>query len=223
MPTAHVNQNHSQPHDFILASSSPRRRELLAHVGLPFRVVLPQDSAGVDETPRLGETPAELVQRLSRVKARAVAVNLPLPPRNDEPASIPVIIAADTVVVLAGQILGKPAIPAEAVKMLKALRAQPYHEVFSGVTVGIPASELRQPSGGEPEAAAFDGVFVSATARWKLITRLHRSQVWMRAYTDAEIKAYATTRSPSSSACPRITCSKTKRRTAATPWSSTVP
>jgi septum formation protein len=173
LPLTLVNQQLSQQYDFILASASPRRRELLAHMGLPFRVVLPENGAGVDETPRPGETPAELVQRLSQVKAQAVAASLPQFYPRDELAPIPVIIAADTEVVLAGQILGKPATPAEAVEMLKALRAHSYHEVCSGVTVATPAN-----------------------AAWKLVTRLHRSQVWMRAYSDAEIESYVASGDP---------------------------
>ncbi len=191
-----VNQKLSQQYDFILASASPRRRDLLAHLGLALSVVLPEDGAGVDETARPGETPAELVQRLSRGKAQAVAANLPLFHHWAEPAPIPVIIAADTVVVLAGQILGKPATPAEAVEMLQALRAHQYHEVFSGVTVGVPASARRRAVGDEAEPTAFAGSPASTNANWKLITRLHRSQVWMRAYSDAEIETYVATGDP---------------------------
>jgi septum formation protein len=190
LPSTLVNQKLSQQYDFILASASPRRRELLAHLGLPFRVGPPENGARVDETPHPGETPAELVQRLSQAKAQAVAASLPRFQRRDEVAPIPVIIAADTVVVLAGQILGKPATLGEAVAMLQALRAHPYHDVCSGVTVGAPANTPYQPSGGESEPPA------STNAAWKLITRLHRSQVWMRAYSDAEIETYVASGDP---------------------------
>lgn len=196
LPSTPVNQKLSQPYDFILASASPRRRELLTHVGLPFRVVLPENGAGVDETPQPGETPAKLVQRLSRAKAQAVAASLPLLHQRAELAPIPVIIAADTVVVLAGQILGKPATPAEAVEMLRALRAHQYHEVFSGVTIGLPANEFHQPGGGEAEATTFLASPALVNSNWKLITRLHRSQVWMRAYSDTEIEVYVASGDP---------------------------
>ncbi|MEW5956525.1 MAG: Maf family protein, partial [Chloroflexota bacterium] len=76
---------------FILASASPRRKELLELLGIPFTVVLPESpaenaaaryeasSAGIDETPLPGEAPPDLVQRLSRAKALAVARQLPPP------------------------------------------------------------------------------------------------------------------------------------------------
>ena len=79
----------------VLASASPRRRQLLASLGLDFRVV----AADVPEAPRQEERPDEMVLRLSVAKAEAIA--------NGAPG--PLIIAADTVVALDGDILGKPA------------------------------------------------------------------------------------------------------------------
>jgi septum formation protein len=107
----------------ILASASPRRRELLSLLGLPFAIL----SAPVDETIRAGESPLALVQRLSRAKAQAVAAS----PGHG------LILAADTVVVLPGvedRLLGKPADAAEAEAMLRALRDRT-HKVCSGVAV----------------------------------------------------------------------------------------
>ncbi len=104
----------------LLASASPRRRELLALLGLPFSVVV----ADVDETDGSGEAPPRLVQRLSRAKALAVA--------GRHPAAL--IVAADTTVALDGQSLGKPADAAEATVMLRALRGR-RHQVYSGLTV----------------------------------------------------------------------------------------
>lgn len=195
LPLAQVNQLLSQRFDFILASASPRRRELLTHLGLSFRVVLPESGTQVDETPRPGETPGQLVQRLSRAKARAVAASLPLPHQPDGSAAPPVIIAADTVVVLAGQILGKPASPAEAVQMLKTLRDQRSHDVYSGVTIGVVGGQAAPVTGSTKFAANTAGP-ASANPGLKLITRLHRSQVWMRAYTDSEIEAYVASGDP---------------------------
>ncbi|MGC8827513.1 MAG: Maf family protein, partial [Anaerolineae bacterium] len=105
---------------WVLASASPRQRELLALLGRPFEV-LPAD---IDETNH-GDVPAEeFVRALSRAKARAAA----------ERAAGGLVIACDTIVVLDGRILGKPASPAEAREMLMALRGRP-HQVMTAVTV----------------------------------------------------------------------------------------
>jgi len=85
-----------------LASSSPRRQELLKALGLPFIIV----PAEVDERQQPGESPAALVQSLSQAKATAVATRYP----------DAVVVAADTVVVLDGLVLGKPADAAEAAR-----------------------------------------------------------------------------------------------------------
>src|SRR4051812_41585547 len=97
------------PPTFILASGSPRRRELLGSLGISFRVIKPD----IDETQRPGEAPLDYVRRLSIEKAHAVAAQL------DEPAFIlaadtVVILAADTIGVMDGDILGKPADPDDA-------------------------------------------------------------------------------------------------------------
>jgi septum formation protein len=105
---------------FLLASGSPRRRELLSLLGLPFSVVV----ADVDETDGDGESPPAMVQRLSWAKALAVAVR----------HTHALVVAADTTVALDGESLGKPADAAEATAMLRALRGRP-HQVYSGLTV----------------------------------------------------------------------------------------
>lgn len=161
-----------------LASASPRRRELLAILGLPFTVVRP--SRETDETPLPGEKPAALVQRLSRLKAEAVLAELPplaslsfSPPVDECDPNRVVVIAADTEVALDDEILGKPAGPGEAALMLQRLRRRCHH-VFSGLTVACHPAAGRQ----------------------LMVTRLHQSKVWMRPYTDAEIAAYVATGSP---------------------------
>ncbi|MFN6120911.1 MAG: Maf family protein, partial [Actinomycetes bacterium] len=83
----------------VLASGSPRRRELLEQLGLRFEV----RPADIDESVRDGEPPVEYVARLSREKAAAVAVS-----------DVTLVIAADTTVDVDGQILGKPADAIEA-------------------------------------------------------------------------------------------------------------
>lgn len=102
----------------ILASQSPRRRELLAQAGIAFDC----QPAEVCEAPLPGETPAELVRRLAELKARHVA----------EQHAGRIVLGADTVVVLGGQALGKPRNLAEARWMLAALSGQT-HEVLTGV------------------------------------------------------------------------------------------
>ncbi len=104
----------------VLASGSPRRRELLALLGLPFEVV----PADVDESVRPGETPVELVRRLALAKADAIALS-------DDDA---VVLAADTIVDVAGEILGKPTDADDARRMLRSLSART-HLVHTAVAV----------------------------------------------------------------------------------------
>jgi septum formation protein len=114
-----------------LASRSPRRRELLAHIGVKFHLLLfrdrPETDPEVTEEPKPGESPGEYVLRLARAKAEAgwrrlVQRNLPRAP----------VLAADTTVALGGHIFGKPADRREAAKMLAALSGQ-RHEVLTAV------------------------------------------------------------------------------------------
>lgn len=107
--------------DIILASQSPRRKELLERVGLTFRIHSPD----VDETVESGLSPARMVEELSRRKAAAVA--------NQEGGDA-LIIAADTVVALDGTVLGKPHSEEEAFAMLSGLSGREHH-VYTGVTV----------------------------------------------------------------------------------------
>ncbi|ENX36509.1 septum formation protein Maf [Acinetobacter colistiniresistens] len=104
----------------ILASSSPRRQELLQQLGLDFDIYSPD----VDETVRDGETVAHYVERLARDKAQIVL--------NKYPDAI--VIAADTSLSFAGQIIGKPESKQHAFAIWSALSGQ-WHEVYSGVCV----------------------------------------------------------------------------------------
>ena len=101
----------------VLASGSPRRRELLRGLDLEFEVRV----ADIDETPLSGESPEQLVSRLSAAKVERVA--------EGRPESL--VIAADTVVVQGGEILGKPADEAENRVFLQRLEGR-VHEVFTG-------------------------------------------------------------------------------------------
>ncbi len=109
-----------EQYKLILASGSPRRRELLERMGLRFTV----HPADVDEGLAPGLTPGEQVMRLSRIKAETVA--------RDEKDGV--ILSADTVVVLDEAILGKPRDSAHAEEMLRALSGRS-HRVLTGITV----------------------------------------------------------------------------------------
>ncbi|MBP7176203.1 MAG: septum formation inhibitor Maf [Thermoclostridium sp.] len=109
--------------ELILASQSPRRKMLLEQVGIPF-TVLPSD---VDETIDHNQQPAEIVQILSVKKAESVVHQLP-------EGSSAVVLAADTIVVLQGKVLGKPADRDDAFRMLQMLQDQ-WHEVMTGITL----------------------------------------------------------------------------------------
>ncbi len=104
----------------ILASSSPRRRELLTLVGIAHEVI----PADIDETERRGEDPAEHAERLAREKGTVIA--------HRHPDAL--IIAADTIVVIDGRVLGKPRTPDEAGLMLRTLRGRT-HRVLTAVAV----------------------------------------------------------------------------------------
>jgi septum formation protein len=104
----------------VLASTSPRRRELLARIGLtPSRIAAPE----IDETPRKGESPRAYVARLAESKARAV-----------ERAADEVVLAGDTTVAVGRRILEKPADEADLRRMLALLSGRRHH-VYSGVCV----------------------------------------------------------------------------------------
>lgn len=105
----------------VLASQSPRRRELLGKMGLEFTARSPE----IDEEAITGLPAEELVKALSRKKALHIA-------RDEAPDAI--VIGSDTVVVLDGEILGKPDSEEQAVTMLTALSGRS-HEVCTGITV----------------------------------------------------------------------------------------
>jgi septum formation protein len=106
--------------NLILASSSPRRAELLKQIGLSFQI----KACSVDESPLPGLSPPELVELLAKRKAAAAARKL-----NDG-----IVIGADTVVVWQGQVLGKPRNGDEAFEMLLKLQGCS-HEVYTGVAL----------------------------------------------------------------------------------------
>lgn len=134
----------------FLASGSPRRRELLTQIGVPFTVL----SAQIDETPLDHETPAAYVERLARGKAGAGLALL-----TDQQGCV---LGADTAVVLDGRILGKPVDEADALQMLAGLSGRE-HEVLTAIALTnkqrceteVVASRVRFRSISPPEALAY--------------------------------------------------------------------
>lgn len=110
----------------ILASASPRRRELLAQAGFTFEV----HPAHVNEDPRPGEDPIGYVVRLARDKAESVFAEI----SSMGPAAPQMVLGADTTVTLDGHILAKPADTTEADRMLRMLSGRT-HRVITGVAV----------------------------------------------------------------------------------------
>lgn len=150
----------------ILASSSPRRRELLEIARIPFAV----ETAPVDESPLAEESAAQLTQRLARDKVLAIADKFP----SD------FILGADTVVVLnhsaeGAQVLGKPNGPADAARMLRALSGRG-HQVVTGVCL------LSSVAGASP-------------AR-RMRTEAVSTTVTMATISEVEIAAYVATGEP---------------------------
>ena len=137
-----------QPFRLILASRSPRRRELLAQAGYTFTI----EAADVDESLRPGESPSAYVLRLAEEKARAVlarhVVNEsisggPFMERSDMGGDALIVLGADTTVVCDDEILAKPADAADAKRMLLRLSGRT-HQVLTGIAAatraGIPSA-----------------------------------------------------------------------------------
>ncbi|MBZ0295549.1 MAG: Maf family protein [Anaerolineae bacterium] len=141
---------------FILASSSPRRRELLSSLGIIFSIQKPE----INEDQHPGEAPLDYVKRLSQEKAAAIVA---------QAGSAATILAADTVVIDEGHILGKPADADEARWMLRQLRGKG-HRVCTSITLVTP--------GASPQ------------------TEVTCTEVYMRHYGEAEIEAYIASGDP---------------------------
>ncbi|HWR73642.1 MAG TPA: nucleoside triphosphate pyrophosphatase [Nitrospirota bacterium] len=141
---------------FILASQSPRRSELLRQIGLSFTI----DPADVDETVLSGESPEAYAVRVALEKARVASKR----------AGKGIVIAADTIVVLNGTILGKPADSRDAERMLDMLSGK-MHRVITGLV-------LRDVAAG------------------KTVTRAAVTKVWFKSLSREEIRSYAATGEP---------------------------
>lgn len=141
----------------LLASASPRRRQLLEALGLPFTV----SATALDEAALLRGPGSPVDKALELARAKAAVAG---------PGEEPYVIAADTIVWLGRDVLGKPASPGDAEEMLRTLRGRP-HQVTTGVAV------LRRD----------DEAIVADTAT---------TTVWMRHYSPADILAYVATGDP---------------------------
>jgi septum formation protein len=136
--------------NLVLASASPRRKELLAILGYPFSVM----ASSIDETPVSGETPEAFVVRAAREKGLEVASRV----------SQSVILSADTIVTIDGEILGKPLDEDDAMRMLRKLSGRD-HSVLTAVTV---VNQIRQ----------------------ETLEGLERTRVWFKSLTDEQIRDY---------------------------------
>lgn len=142
----------------ILASASPRRRDLLTKVGLEFDVKPAEiNEADIDET-----NPEILVQKLAELKAKNVGLKY----------DSALIIAADTIVVIKGTILGKPTNRSDAERMLEILSGQK-HKVYTGLAI-----------------------YQKNKVKARLEVDLDVSKVWMRSFDTTEINAYLDTGEP---------------------------
>jgi septum formation protein len=149
----------------VLASASPRRQELLRNAGIPIVV----QATSVPELPQQGESPKDCAERLAREKALAVFRQRP-----DD-----FVLGADTVVVVDGQILGKPGDAADAARMLRLLSGRT-HQVITGVCL------VGRPPGTENRTArtGFEDV------------RSETTSVTMVALTESDIRSYIATGEP---------------------------
>jgi septum formation protein len=148
-----------------LASGSPRRRELLEQIGVPYAVL----SVTVDEARRAREAPRAMVLRLARAKAQAGWGDL-------TPAQRRPVLGADTVVVVNGTLLGKPRDKAQALAMLAQLSGRA-HEVFTGVAV-VNAQGMRR-------------AVSRSVVRFRVISEAERRAYWASGEPCDKAGAYA--------------------------------
>jgi septum formation protein len=143
----------------VLASASPRRQELLRNAGIPFTV----HPSNIPELPQPGENPRACAERLAREKALAGSAHHPGEP----------VLGADTIVVVDGEILGKPADESDATRMLRLLSGRT-HEVTTGVCLVAPP--LRN------ENQNLEARFEDTRSETTLVTMTKLSEVEIRSY-----------------------------------------
>ena len=155
----------------VLASASPRRRELFHQAGL-FPEIIPSHK----EERSAAKTPAALVKALSRTKAEDIAGQL----SGETAGGKEILVAgADTIVVLDGKVLGKPKDPADAVSMLESLSGRAHH-VYTGVTLILLGEKGGRPDAGESRRVSF----------------FEKTAVEVYPLTGAEIRAYVESGDP---------------------------
>src|SRR5271156_3153025 len=154
----------------VLASASPRRQELLRNAGIEF-VVHP---ANVPEIPQEGELPRAFARRMAREKALTVLAQRPTD----------LVLGADTVVVVDGEILGKPRDAADATRMLRLLSGRK-HDVITGVC-------LAKPQGLKPSADKLGGTAEAVPSRVSSESTI----VTMGTLSEEDIRSYVATGEP---------------------------
>lgn len=161
--------------ELVLASASPRRLDLLRIVGID-PTVMPAD---IDETPAAGEKPAELVERLANAKAATTAAAWKEAADRSSAGvlnSRALIVAADTVIDLDGDVFGKPVDDEHAVEMLQALSGRA-HNVITGIAV-----------------ASIEGASEAAESTTAIATRA--TEVWIKKLSPTEIAWYVESGEP---------------------------
>jgi septum formation protein len=150
-----------------LASRSPRRRELLKQIGVPFELLLVREDlrrgADIDETPLADESAGVYVLRIARAKAAMAQRQIAMRAQPPKP-----VLAADTTVVLGGRVMGKPADAEDAACMLRALSARE-HQVLTAVAVAL---------------------------KERVETQISVSSVWFRELSDSDIRRYCASGEP---------------------------
>jgi septum formation protein len=169
----------------VLASASPRRRELLAQAGFTFEVI----PANLPELRKPGEDPIRFVTRLAREKAEAIAARHAIAPDT-------IILGADTIVVVDEEVLGKPQDAADAARMLRLLSGRT-HQVITGVCLAKGRerhSILRDPpvSGRATSTAVQSGALVSKILQCAAEVTFVR----FNTLSDREIEEYVATGEP---------------------------
>jgi nucleoside triphosphate pyrophosphatase len=150
--------------ELILASSSPRRQELLREIGVPFQV----HAANINEDQFADEPPIEYALRLAREKAEAVAAQYPQS----------YVLGADTIVVIDGEVLGKPIDHADAARILRKLSGRA-HEVTTAVSLLAPTTT-------SPSAIPSEKIAQGTRVQ----TRASTTKVYFREIAEAEIQQY---------------------------------
>ena len=190
-------------YELVLASGSPRRRQFLNEWGLPFRLAL---ADAEEPRPTPGESPEAYTRRAAIAKALAVGQNLSLYPAPVTPgalaahasglAPLSVILAADTVVAIDGDILGKPENPAHALSMLERLNGAS-HEVISAVCLLLPVQRAFSPA-----ASAVPGLHVQETVEgsFRMLSFSDVSRVYFHRWPRPVLEAYVDTGEPNDKA-----------------------